>query len=83
MVGKGAKLLLPLIGLVVLLQSSCADGAAPEPGPGNQANDRISITNDAATLATISIVKKWRHEFEDHLKGRCAYRAAEVLATVR
>ena len=52
MVGKGAKLLLPLIGLVVLLQSSCADGAAPEPGPGNQANDRISITNDAATLAT-------------------------------
>ena len=35
---------------------------------------------DAAALPTISIVKKWRHEFEEHLKGRCPYRPAEVMA---
>ena len=35
---------------------------------------------DAAALPTISIVKKWRHEFEEHLKGRCPYKPAEVLA---
>jgi NADH-quinone oxidoreductase subunit F len=29
---------------------------------------------DAAALPTISIVTKWRNEFEDHLKGRCAYK---------
>jgi NADH-quinone oxidoreductase subunit F len=28
---------------------------------------------DAAALPTISIVQKWRNEFEDHLNGRCAY----------
>jgi NADH-quinone oxidoreductase subunit F len=28
---------------------------------------------DAAALPTISIVEKWRNEFEDHLNGRCAY----------
>ena len=27
---------------------------------------------DAAALPTISIVKKWRNEFEDHLHGKCA-----------
>ncbi len=28
---------------------------------------------DAAAMPTISIVKKWRNEFEDHLPGRCPY----------
>jgi NADH-quinone oxidoreductase subunit F len=35
---------------------------------------------DAAAMPTISIVKKWRHEFEDHLKGKCPFKPAEVLA---
>ncbi len=35
---------------------------------------------DAAALPTISIVKKWRNEFEDHLQGKCAYKAAEAIA---
>ncbi len=35
---------------------------------------------DAAAMPTISIVKKWRSEFEDHLQGKCAYKPAEVLA---
>jgi len=34
---------------------------------------------DAAALPTISIVHKWRNEFEDHLKGRCAYNSAADL----
>ena len=34
---------------------------------------------DAAAMPTISIMKKWRNEFEDHLKGRCAYKSAEAL----
>jgi len=34
---------------------------------------------DAAALPTISIAKKWRHEFEDHLKGKCAYKRAETV----
>jgi NADH-quinone oxidoreductase subunit F len=34
---------------------------------------------DAAALPTISIVEKWRNEFEDHLQGKCAYKAADVL----
>jgi len=39
---------------------------------------------DAAAMPTISIMKKWRGEFEDHLKGRCAYnKAAEVLLGTR
>jgi NADH-quinone oxidoreductase subunit F len=38
---------------------------------------------DAAALPTISIVKKWRHEFEDHLQGKCAYKPAEVIAGAR
>ena len=36
---------------------------------------------DAAALPTISIVKKWRNEFEEHLQGKCPYKPAEVLAT--
>ena len=35
---------------------------------------------DAAAMPTISIVKKWRHEFEDHLKGKCPFKPAEVFA---
>jgi NADH-quinone oxidoreductase subunit F len=38
---------------------------------------------DAAALPTISIVKKWRNEFEDHLNGRCAYKSAEALVGTR
>jgi NADH-quinone oxidoreductase subunit F len=36
---------------------------------------------DAAAMPTISIVKKWRNEFEDHLTGKCAYKPAEMLAS--
>jgi NADH-quinone oxidoreductase subunit F len=38
---------------------------------------------DAAALPTISIVKKWAHEFEQHLSGKCPYKPANVLAMVR
>ena len=38
---------------------------------------------DAAALPTISIVKKWRNEFEDHLHGKCAYNSAELIAGAR
>jgi NADH-quinone oxidoreductase subunit F len=32
---------------------------------------------DAAAIPTMSIVKKWRHEFEDHLEGRpCPFEKA-------
>ena len=34
---------------------------------------------DAAALPTISIVKKWRNEFEDHLHGKCAHKPAEMI----
>jgi NADH-quinone oxidoreductase subunit F len=34
---------------------------------------------DAAAMPTISIMKKWRGEFEEHLKGRCPYKSAEAL----
>ena len=35
---------------------------------------------DAAAMPTISIVKKWRHEFEDHLRGDCPYKPADMIA---
>ena len=38
---------------------------------------------DAAAMPTISIVTKFRGEFEDHLHGRCAYKSAESLAGAR
>jgi NADH-quinone oxidoreductase subunit F len=40
---------------------------------------------DAAAMPTISIVQKWRDEFEDHLSGRCAYNKAsnELLLGAR
>src|SRR6202007_1463217 len=34
---------------------------------------------DAAALPTISIVQKWRDEFEQHLTGRCPFASAEAL----
>jgi NADH-quinone oxidoreductase subunit F len=38
---------------------------------------------DAAAMPTISIMQKWRNEFEDHLHGRCAYKSAEALVGSR
>jgi NADH-quinone oxidoreductase subunit F len=38
---------------------------------------------DAAAMPTISIVKKWRNEFEDHLHGKCAYKSAEGVLVAR
>jgi len=38
---------------------------------------------DAAAMPTISIVTKFRCEFEDHLHGRCAYKSAESLVGSR
>jgi len=41
------KLALPLVGILAVLHTSCGDPT----GPGNQANDRITIVNDASALA--------------------------------
>jgi len=38
---------------------------------------------DAAAMPTISIVQKFRHEFEEHLQGKCAYKSAEALLGTR
>jgi NADH-quinone oxidoreductase subunit F len=38
---------------------------------------------DAAAMPTISIMKKWRNEFEGHLKGHCAYRSVKALVSSR
>jgi NADH-quinone oxidoreductase subunit F len=38
---------------------------------------------DAAAMPTISIVQKFRSEFEDHLNGRCAYKNAPALVGAR
>jgi NADH-quinone oxidoreductase subunit F len=38
---------------------------------------------DAAAMPTISIVQKFRSEFEDHLNGRCAYKNTEALLGAR
>jgi NADH-quinone oxidoreductase subunit F len=38
---------------------------------------------DAAAMPTISIMQKWRGEFEGHLKGRCAYKSADALVGSR
>ncbi len=61
-------------------------GGRPEDIPllGELAKNMLGRTfcplGDAAALPTMSIVKKWRHEFEEHLTGRCPYKPAEVLA---
>ena len=38
---------------------------------------------DAAAMPTISIMQKWRGEFEGHLRGRCAYKSAGALVGAR
>src|ERR1700688_4025936 len=38
---------------------------------------------DAAALPTISIVQKWRNEFEQHLNGRCPFKSVEALVGSR
>jgi NADH-quinone oxidoreductase subunit F len=38
---------------------------------------------DAAAMPIMSIVKKWRHEFEEHLSGRCPYKLADVFAAAK
>jgi NADH-quinone oxidoreductase subunit F len=38
---------------------------------------------DAAAMPTISIVEKFRSEFEDHLQGRCPYKSADALVGTR
>jgi NADH-quinone oxidoreductase subunit F len=38
---------------------------------------------DAAALPTISIVQKWRNEFEQHLNGKCPFKSAEALVGSR
>jgi len=38
---------------------------------------------DAAAMPTISIMRKWRGEFEDHLKGRCPFKSAGALVGAR
>ena len=38
---------------------------------------------DAAAMPTISIVEKFRSEFEDHLQGRCAYKNSDALLGAR
>ncbi|HEY4978553.1 MAG TPA: NADH-quinone oxidoreductase subunit NuoF [Candidatus Acidoferrum sp.] len=38
---------------------------------------------DAAAMPTISIVTKFRNEFEGHLQGKCAYKSAEALVGSR
>jgi NADH-quinone oxidoreductase subunit F len=37
---------------------------------------------DAAAMPMGAIVRKWRHEFEEHLKGKCPYKPADVLTGV-
>jgi NADH-quinone oxidoreductase subunit F len=49
----------------------------------NMLGRTLCALGDAAALPTISIVKKWRNEFEDHLQGKCAYKAAEVVAAAQ
>ena len=64
-----------------------AGGARSEDIPliGELAKNMLGRTfcplGDAAAMPTMSIVKKWRHEFEDHLKGRCPYKPADALVS--
>ena len=69
--------------------ASMPAAAAPEDIPlvGDLAKNMLGKTfcplGDAAAMPTISIVKKWRHEFEEHLSGKCPYQPADVLAAAR
>src|SRR5258708_3917975 len=47
---KGTWSALPAASVLAFLLFACVDGTGPS-GPGNQANGRITIVNDAATLA--------------------------------
>jgi NADH-quinone oxidoreductase subunit F len=54
---------------------------------GNLSKNMLGRTfcalGDAAAMPTISIVEKFRSEFEDHLQGKCAYKSAEALVGSR
>ncbi|MGB7025531.1 MAG: NADH-quinone oxidoreductase subunit NuoF [Candidatus Acidiferrales bacterium] len=43
----------------------------------------LCALGDAAALPTMSIVRKWRNEFEDHLRGKCLHKPADVLTVAR
>jgi NADH-quinone oxidoreductase subunit F len=64
-------------------------GGRPEDIPmfGELAKNMLGRTfcplGDAAALPTISIANKWRHEFEEHLGGKCPYKPAEALIGAR
>ncbi|MHB8487318.1 MAG: NADH-quinone oxidoreductase subunit NuoF [Candidatus Acidiferrales bacterium] len=47
----------------------------------NILGNTLCALGDAAALPTMSIVRKWRNEFEDHLRGKCLHKPADVLAT--
>jgi len=51
------------------------------------ANNMLGTTfcplGDAAAMPTLSILKKWSQEFEEHLSGKCPYQPADVLAAAR
>ncbi len=49
----------------------------------NILGNTLCALGDAAALPTMSIVRKWRNEFEDHLRGKCLHKPADVLAAVR
>ncbi|OLE87790.1 MAG: NADH oxidoreductase (quinone) subunit F [Acidobacteria bacterium 13_1_20CM_2_60_10] len=72
-----------------MLERFHAGAGRPEDIPlmGELAKNMLGKTfcplGDAAAMPTISIVEKWRHEFEEHLHGRCAYRSAEALVRSR
>jgi NADH-quinone oxidoreductase subunit F len=64
------------------------DGCAADiPLIGELAKNMLGKTfcplGDAAALPTISIVKKFAHEFEEHLSGKCPYRPAADLVASR
>ena len=72
-----------------ILERFHAGAGRPEDIPmvGELAKNMLGKTfcplGDAAAMPTISIVNKWRHEFEDHLRGRCAHKSAEALIAAR
>src|SRR6202140_3482363 len=75
--------------LVKMLDRFHSGGGRAEDIPmvGELAKNMLGKTfcplGDAAALPTISIVKKWRHEFEQHLSGKCPFKPADVMAAVR
>jgi len=72
-----------------MLERFHAGAGRPEDIPlmGELAKNMLGKTfcplGDAAAMPTISIVEKWRHEFEEHLHGHCAYKSAEALVRSR